>query len=211
MIFLGGGGSETDEANLWDEVFVEGRRLTLWPYAMPPDRRPQVERWFREALAPRGQFVFDRALDQADILAIPGGNTYDLLAAVRDMLPALRPFLERGGHIYGGSAGAILLGADIDIAGILDPNDIGLTDTAGADLLAGHVVYPHFTADQESTAARWAADHDVAVLAIPETAGVIVDGETARNAGPSPVQVLTPGAKVTYAASDVWSLNSAGS
>ncbi|GAB2613776.1 hypothetical protein Aab01nite_70110 [Paractinoplanes abujensis] len=217
MIFLGGGGSEADEASLWDEVFVEGRRLTVWPHAMPRDRWPQVEQWFRAALSPRGTFVIDvgdAGLQQTDVLVVPGGNTYALLAATRDMLPALRPFLERGGHIYGGSAGAILLGADIDIAGILDLNDLGLTETAGADLLTGHVVYPHFTADQAETAARWAADHDVAVLAIPETAGVIIDGGKARNAGPSPVRVFTPSGNRTYSAGrewPLWSVNSAGS
>ena len=142
----------------------------------------------------------------ADVLFIPGGNTYELLAAVRTMLPQLAEFLQRGGHVYGGSAGAILFGADIDIAGILDPNDIGLTDTAGADLLSGHVVYPHYTPDQESTAAAWAADHDVRVLAIPETAGVIVDGVEARNAGPSTVHVFTPVARRDYESGFSWRL-----
>ncbi|MBM2617966.1 Type 1 glutamine amidotransferase-like domain-containing protein [Actinoplanes sp. LDG1-06] len=209
MIFLGGGGSENDEAKLWDEVFLPGRRIALWPEAMPSSRHPDVEQWFRQALHPRGEFVIASPaseLADVDVLVIPGGNTYELVAAVRDRLPALRAFLARGGHIYGGSAGAILLGADIDIAGILDPNDIGLTDTAGADLLAGYVVYPHFTPDQSPTAAAWATSHNVAVLAIPETAGVIVDGTTARNAGPAPVDVFTPTSHASHAAGDSWPL-----
>ncbi|MBU2667716.1 peptidase E [Actinoplanes bogorensis] len=206
MIFLGGGGSESDESQLWDSLFVPGQRVVVWPYAMPPADRAAVVSWFRDALAPRGTFTVTDSLPGADVLVIPGGNTYDLLAAVRSRLPALSAFLQAGGHVYGGSAGAILLGADIDIAGILDPNDIGLTDTTGADLLAGHVVYPHYTPDQETTAAEWAAGHNVNVLAIPETSGVIVDGVEARNAGPATVHVFTPGAHLTYESGVSWRL-----
>ncbi|WP_284043324.1 hypothetical protein [Actinoplanes sp. M2I2] len=40
MIFLGGGGSEKDEARLWDEVFRPGARLAVWPHAMPHSQWP---------------------------------------------------------------------------------------------------------------------------------------------------------------------------
>ncbi|WP_250002199.1 hypothetical protein [Actinoplanes sp. M2I2] len=84
--------------------------------------------------------------------------------------------------------------------------DAGLTDITGADLLAGCVVSPHYTADQEATARRWSRDHDVTVLAIPETAGVVVDGDRARNAGPSPVEVFTPAGSSVHAAGETWAL-----
>jgi dipeptidase E len=148
--------------------------------------------WFRQALAPRGQFAFVDTLDDADVLVIPGGNTFDLLHAVRDRLAGLPAFLARGGHVYGGSAGAILLGADIAIAGLLDPNDIGLTDFAGADLLGGCVVLPHYIAEQEAVAQAWSRDHDVTILAIPEKAGLVVEGGLARNVGPAAVRVFEP-------------------
>ena len=202
MIYLGGGGSEHDESKLWDEVFRPGTRLAVWPDAMPRPQWPDTLNWFRQALAPRGDFAFVDAVADADVLVIPGGNTFDLLFAVRDRLAGLTAFLARGGHVYGGSAGAILLGADIAIAGILDANDIGLTDTTGADLLSGCVVFPHYTADQESVARAWSRDHDVTVLAIPETAGLIVDGERARNVGPSAVVVFTPGSVTPCAAGE---------
>ncbi|MCO8277444.1 Type 1 glutamine amidotransferase-like domain-containing protein [Actinoplanes sp. TRM 88003] len=198
MIYLGGGGSEHDESRLWDEVFVPGARLTVWPDAMPRPQWPATLAWFRQALAPRGDFEFVET--GADVLVIPGGNTFDLLSAVRDRLGGVSALLERGGHVYGGSAGAILLGADISIAGLLDPNDIGLTDTTGADLLSGHLVLPHYTPGQVIGA------QDASVLAIPETAGVVVDGTRARNVGPSPVHVITPDAVTPYAAGETFTL-----
>ncbi|MCY1137357.1 Type 1 glutamine amidotransferase-like domain-containing protein [Actinoplanes sp. Pm04-4] len=199
MIFLGGGGSEHDEARLWDEVFRPGARLAVWPEAMPRPQWPATLSWFRQALAPRGEFTFADALADADVLVIPGGNTFDLLHAVRGRLGELPAFLARGGHVYGGSAGAILLGADIAIAGVLDPNDVGLTDTTGADLLSGFVILPHYTVGQE-------VGTHAPVVAIPETAGVIVDGVQARNAGPSPVHVITAGAVTAYAAGETFTL-----
>lgn len=211
MIYLGGGGSEQDETRLWDEVFTVGQRLAVWPHAMPRSRWSAVERWLIEALAPRGDFTIEMAGPApltGDVLVIPGGNTFDLLAARREALAELPAFLERDGRIYGGSAGAILLGADIAVAGILDSNDAGLTDTRGADLLSGHVVYPHYTAGQESTARQWATDHAVAVLAIPESAGVVVDGPLARNTGPEPVYVFTAAGADLHHPGETWSLSS---
>ncbi len=175
---------------------------------MPPARAAATFEWLTAALAPRGDFTLPVELADADVLVIPGGNTFDLLAAVRqrELLSSLAAFLSGGGRVYGGSAGAILLGADIAIAGILDPNDIGLADTAGADLLSGHVVYPHYTADQEQTALAWATTHNAPVLAIPETAGVVVAASQAHNTGPSPVHVFTPQTHKTHNLGATWSL-----
>ncbi|WP_250029223.1 Type 1 glutamine amidotransferase-like domain-containing protein [Paractinoplanes maris] len=202
MIYLGGGGSEHDESALWDEVFLPGVRLAVWPEAMPRPQWPDTRRWFEAALEPRGWFTFVDAWADAEVVVIPGGNTFDLLHAVRDRLTDLQAFVRRGGHVYGGSAGAIVLGADIAIAGLLDPDNIGLTDTRGAGLLSGCVVLPHYTADQESVARA----QNATVLAIPETAGVVVDGARARNAGPSPVHVITPDAVTPYAAGATFTL-----
>ena len=55
MIFLGGGGSESDESQLWDSLFVSGQRVVVWPFAMPPASRPAIESWLVEALAPPRQ------------------------------------------------------------------------------------------------------------------------------------------------------------
>ncbi|MGK5680333.1 Type 1 glutamine amidotransferase-like domain-containing protein [Actinoplanes sp. URMC 104] len=217
-IFLGGGGSEDDEALLWDEVFRTGGRVAVWPFAQPRRQWRAIEQWLAGALARRGNFAIDlpgdatggpgELLETADVLVIPGGNTFDLLAALwkRDLVGALTDFAVRGGNVYGGSAGAILLGADIAIAGVLDRNDTGSSETRGLDLLGGHVVFPHFDPSAPSAAREWARTHDVPVLAIPETAGVVVDGAQARNAGPSPVEVFTPAGGRAYAPGEVWSL-----
>ncbi|MDQ0276568.1 peptidase E [Arthrobacter silviterrae] len=103
--------------------------MTVWPFAHRAlaDRRG-AGRWFTGALerfAPSHIDIWDSsvgrghdALEDTDIIAIPGGNTFDLLDTLQSfgLLLTLRIFLEQGGRVYGGSAGAILMGNDITIS-----------------------------------------------------------------------------------------------
>ncbi|KAH8666536.1 hypothetical protein BX600DRAFT_549600 [Xylariales sp. PMI_506] len=232
MFYLGGGGSEADESQLWDMVFHPGQRITVWPYAMPPDRAPKSVAWVKSALAARSDGFTVREGEEhgpdpeascygllgeglTDVLVIPGGNTFHLLAWI-DARPALRPalraFLDRGGAIYGGSAGAIVQGSDISIADVrvggLDVNDIELADTRGLDLLPGRAaVYSHFefeSAAQQDACQRWADEHGVPVVGTPEKGGVAVlasDGMV--NVGPATIRVFRPHApSVDYVAGE---------
>lgn len=87
------------------------------------------------------------ALEDTDIIAIPGGNTFDLLDTLQSfgLLLTQRIFQEQGGRVYGGSAEAILMGHDIGIALEADPNDVGLQDTTAMGLLGELDVLPHYS------------------------------------------------------------------
>lgn len=205
-IYLGGGGSEDDEAALWDEVFVAGQRVTIWPFAMPagPSRTGSAE-WLIGALQDRGDMAFDvwgldrapedvqRLLD-SDVLAIPGGNTFDLLRHLqeRNLLRAVEDFLAAGGLLYGGSAGAVLVGADIAIAASVDPNHAGITDVHGLDLLEGAVVRPHHQPSLIDELTEWSRERQQIVLGIPERGGLVVADSTVRNVGPADVEIFVP-------------------
>lgn len=232
LVFLGGGGSEADEAALWAEAFPAGSRVVVWPFA----HRAAVDRraagaWATEALLAIGVEDVDvwvttepgldrprldqpgvrrrRDLDGVDVVAVPGGNTFDLLQALREagLLDLLHAHLLGGGSLYGGSAGAVLAGADVDLARAADPDDVGTTDTRGLDLVHGHDVLPHWTDDQEAAARRHSRASGRPVLAIPERGGVVVapDG-TARSVGPDDVQVITAERTVRRAVGEEWSL-----
>jgi dipeptidase E len=231
-VFLGGGGTEADEAALWAEAFPAGSRVVIWPFAhrAAVDRRaagawattallaidvadvdvwvttePGVDRPRLDQLVVRRR----RGLDGVDVVAVPGGNTFDLLQALREvgLLDLLHAHLLRGGSLYGGSAGAVLAGADVDLARAADPDDVGTTDTRGLDLVHGHDVLPHWTDDQEAAARRHSRASGRPVLAIPESGGVVVapDG-TARSVGPDVVQVITAERTVRRAVGEEWSL-----
>ncbi|MDQ0276590.1 dipeptidase E [Arthrobacter silviterrae] len=189
-IYLGGGGSDDEEANLWIEAFHPGLRVTVWPFARRglEDRR-SAGRWITGALErfnPSHVDVWtttearmDGGLGGTDIIAIPGGNTFDLLDTLQSsgLLPALRSFLDRGGLVYGG----ILMGADIGIARETDPNDPGLQDTTGMGLLGELDVLPHYTGALLGLARSHHARSGRGVLCLPERGGVIVKDGTIRN------------------------------
>ncbi|WP_432489160.1 Type 1 glutamine amidotransferase-like domain-containing protein [Kineococcus sp. SYSU DK018] len=226
-IYLGGGGSEHDEAALWDEVFAPGQRVSIWSFAMPLGAaRTGSVQWLSGALRTRGDFTIDawglegtdtdrsaERLHRSQVVAIPGGNTFDLLHHLQqsDLLSALDAFLDGGGRVYGGSAGAILLGADIAIAEAEDSNDAGVSDTRGLDRLAGAVVRPHYQPAQDSELQQWAKAHQQVVLALPERSGVVVTGTAehvaARNVGPEPVRVFGPTGHYTHPAGTTWDLS----
>lgn len=211
MIYLGGGGSEVDEARIWDLAYKPGQRVVVWPFSMPAARWEGTMQWITTSLTSRGDFASislglvgpEFGLDHADIVAIPGGNTFRLLHHLQknDLLLALRQFLRNGGHIYGGSAGALILGASIaitdSVVGGQDDNIVAdLRDMQGLDTLGGCVTYPHFElgADKfEGHCRRWSQLHGVAVIGMPETCGIQFDlSGNGLNAGPSPAYVFTP-------------------
>ena len=201
-VYLGGGGSADDEAELWRMFLRPSRRVVCWPQALPPVQYDVAELWLRRALAPYdvpkvetwadlGEHDVDELGDD-DVVFVIGGNTFDLLHHVqtRGAAALAREHVRRGGIYYGGSAGAVLAGADIAVAGFADPNDAGVTDTAGLRLLGNAIVRPHYTADDRDEAWGWAAQ-GFTVLGVPETSGVAVVDGVARNAGPAEVEVVT--------------------
>jgi dipeptidase E len=133
-----------------------------------------------------------------------------------DLLSAVKEFIGRGGKVFGGSAGALILGADIGICDVknggLDENDIGMEDTSALGLLGSKgVVYPHFQGvetKQHGACQRWADEKGFEVIATPERCGVSVDGERVMmNAGPADVFVYSRGKVVRrYGEGERWKL-----
>ena len=91
-----------------------------------------------------------------------GGNTYRLLAGLKasGCFEKIADYIRHDGVVFGGSAGAILFGADIDSCACDDNNDADLTDTAGFDVLNGLSLLCHYTnrsveKDRQSTEYLW--------------------------------------------------------
>lgn len=136
------------------------------------------------------------SLALADLVVLPGGSPARLLEAltgtpVGDLLPAL---LDRDGSISGASAGAMVLAAWTVLPEERGPR--GVRVVPGLGLVPGIAVVPHYQAaagPSPSTRPRWTeavraqAGADVAVLALPECSGVLVDdrGWTALGAADS--------------------------
>lgn len=220
MIYLGGGGSEHDESRVWDAAFHPGQRIVVWPQAQPAHRWAGTLSWVQTALTARGSSPDavtlgtealgpDHGLATADALVIPGGNTFTLLAHLRqhDLLPRVRAFLSRGGVVYGGSAGAVIMGRDVGV--VEGPAEEGLDENRegmgrdfldALDALGGCVVFPHYDggARWERHCGSWARERGVTVLGIPERGGLVVDvdvdereaGGWAESVGPEEVRIF---------------------
>jgi peptidase E len=101
------------------------------------------------------------ALDHFDAVYMRGGNTFFILQAIREtgFDHLIVSFALRGGLYIGSSAGSIILGPDIAIAGHgsqADPNEIELKDTKGLNLMP-FAVMPHFRPELQSETDAFAA------------------------------------------------------
>ena len=209
MIYLGGGGSARDEGAVFAVAFQPDptKRVIIWPWAQPETSWSGITTWLKDSLAALGltpELEIGSAphfgLDNSDIIVIPGGNTFRLLAHMQkhDLIPRLKAYLANGGKFYGGSAGAVIAGSDIGIIdrqlGGMDPDEIGTTDRTALNLLNGWVVYPHFEEMWRSHCEQWSLKGSK-VLAIAEKGGLQYENRTgiAVNLGPEDIWLFEQG------------------
>ncbi|MEM7118794.1 MAG: Type 1 glutamine amidotransferase-like domain-containing protein [Chloroflexota bacterium] len=129
-------------------------------------------------------------LDEFTAVYIGGGNTYSLLAELRasGFDVGLRDYVAQGGIVYGGSAGAIILGGDIAACAHMDSNNVGLADTAALNLVQNHDLWVHYqAADDDVRITDYIAERRVPILAIAEEAGVWVENGRFQPVGDAPV------------------------
>jgi len=201
-LFLSGGGDPPLTIAL-DEAFavaVAARLVIYIPTALAGTALfDGAGHWFSQTYGPLGVTTVDiwhdldgRSLLSRDDLGgiyLGGGNTYLLLRELRrtGLDLELRALIDRGVHVYGGSAGAIVLGSDIttsDLGG--DERVDSLADFAGLDVLSGWSVSCHYTRDHDPFLRRWTSDssHSKALLLCEDT-GVVVESDQVRVLGQS--------------------------
>ena len=196
-LMLAGGGDATDSLPL-DETFAGwtrsahgGGRMLFLPVAMDGGEAAYETslRWVESVFGPLGISDIEmwedlgapgrRPLSDFSSVYVSGGNTFRLLDLVRSsgFGPELVGFARRGGAVYGGSAGAILLGKDIGTCARMDPNDVGLEDTRGLDLVSGHDIWCHYEPADDALIREYVAERRTPVLALSERSGLRVEGE----------------------------------
>ncbi|MBN1792131.1 Type 1 glutamine amidotransferase-like domain-containing protein [Candidatus Woesearchaeota archaeon] len=185
-IFLGGGGS-TEQSKRLDSIFVKqvGRKPILYiPVAMETSDFQPCWDWFIETFSAlgirkerivmwtnlEGKTVKD--LMQFSAVYIGGGNTFKLLKLMRKsgFDKALKQYAKKG-IIYGGSAGAIILGKSIKTAIVLDENNEKLEDLNGL-CLVNYSIFCHYKPELNNRIMDLAKQLDI--IAITEESGLIV-------------------------------------
>ncbi|MDX9953104.1 MAG: Type 1 glutamine amidotransferase-like domain-containing protein [Anaerolineae bacterium] len=198
-IALAGGGGASDSLPL-DQVFARWvgtqGRLLYWPVALRGTRPFQsCLDWIRATFEPLGITNITmwtelsehqaRELNEFDAVYIGGGNTYALLAQLlqNDFDRHLMEYIQRGRAIYGGSAGAVVLGRDIRSVKHLDRNEVGLKETSGLDVAEGHVIWVHYRPEDDDLIDAYAERYAQPVLAMSERSGIVIDEAGIRSVG----------------------------
>lgn len=216
-IYLGGGGSAVDEAALWRVMFAGRSSVVYWPFALAPEDRRAAGRWLTRALSDMGVQVdvdiwtdlsgrTPEQLQSTELLFVGGGNAFRLLHLVRGhgFIGAVRDFVAGGGDYYGGSAGALLACADVELALRLDENEGSSTDFSALGLVRHFDVLPHFLPEHVGDAQEWAAQRGRPVLGIPERSGVALRDGKIEVLGHEDVWLVAEGTAVRRGPGDSW-------
>lgn len=161
LILCGGGSGEQNilANQKLNEIIDHVRPLLYVPLAMDEYEHPydSCYEWIQGELAnvdiPSIEMVrtfeelASKKLQSYAAIFIGGGNTYKLLSGLKQSgaFDNIKNYINNGGIVIGGSAGAVIFGYDIDIIESMDPNNVELKDTKGFDVLQGVSIFPHYT------------------------------------------------------------------
>ena len=185
MLILSGGG-DPEQVRFIDEFFAahinKTQKVLYIPAAMEREvfTYEQCLNWFTSTYVPFGIQNIEMLTDlsNAEIPAntaaifIGGGNTYKLLKELRDSSfdKKLLAFLNSGGIVYGGSAGAMIFGKTIETEIHTGSRNYGLTDLSALDQLNGYDLWCHYTPKEDPLISIY--PHPLYILS--EESGLIV-------------------------------------
>jgi dipeptidase E len=207
-LMLAGGGNAADSAPL-DRIFAawtgQSGRMLYIPLALDTNEIEYgvAHMWLKSVFQPLGVTDIDmwtslegRGADDLqpyNSVYIGGGNTFRLLSLLKSsgFDSYLTDYFKQGRAIYGGSAGAIVMGRNILTAAHIDPNDVALVDTRGLDLVRGHSIWCHYTEADDPEIYNYVHRYALPVLALSERSGVGLEGERIIAWGHEPVYRFT--------------------
>lgn len=211
--FLNGGGAGKKTV-LVNQRFYElldiSKPLLYVPLAMESEKYPSCLEWITGefgsfAMPPiemvtSGEELFSKQLDDYCAVFVGGGNTFKLLRDLKasGSFEKMKTFIENDGIVFGGSAGAIILGEDIESCKYADKNEVGLTDTEGFNVLKGVCLLCHYTNEDEQKT-KLHTDYLLelslrrTVVALPEEDTIFVNGDRTLVIGSRPYYVFKGG------------------
>ena len=168
-VFINGGGAGPQTVRALrrlNEVIDHDLPCLYIPLAMEEDRYDGCYEWISGELGDVNIPSIDmvrsaeelscKRLSEYSFIFIGGGNTFRLLHEIRraGMFEPIHDSLKSGGVAFGGSAGAIMFGEDLESCALDDDNKVGLTETEGFDVLQGVSFLCHFTNRSEEHDSR---------------------------------------------------------
>lgn len=217
-LFLSGGGhaNKTKKLDkLFEKSMPKNKRLLYIPVAMPKEYLSYSEcfDWIVKVYPNLGYKMIDVWADlnnrkwemllQYGAVYFGGGNTFYLLQHLRKSSfdKFLLKYVKHGGIVYGGSAGAIILGHDIKTASFgsdADENKVKLKELKGFNIVNGYSIQCHYTQNDDKEIFEYVKDNKVNVIGLPDETGLYVNGKIIQVIGDSNAVVFTNDSKIEY-------------
>ncbi len=214
-IFLCGGGSgeQTVEATRrFSDAIDRTKPLLYIPLAMEPDLYPSCLEWIKGEMSDvdianiemvtSAEEIVRKDLKNYSAIFIGGGNTFKLLYELKTSgaFDRIKFYIEQGGVVFGGSAGAIIFGESLESCALDDENYVGLRDIAGFNVLNGISLLCHYTnrteeEDRKSTEYLTELSKRLKVIALPEEDTLLVNGDKIEVIGTRPYYYFKNGSR----------------
>lgn len=215
-VFLCGGGADvqTVEANKrLNEVIDHSKPCLYIPLAMEAEMYDSCYKWIQGELSSvdipgihmvrSAEELAEKDLADYSFLFIGGGNTFKLLRDIKvsGAFEKIRKYLEQGGVAFGGSAGAIIFGRDLEACVLDDSNEVNLADKDGYDVLEGISVLCHYgnrTVEKDEASRRFLLDLSMRrkAVALPEEVTLFVNDDKVEVIGERPFYLFEDGKMV---------------
>ncbi|TMU87587.1 peptidase E [Bacillus sp. BHET2] len=191
MLFLSGGG-DRDQSIEIDKQFAaevnKGKPILYVPVAMDQEHisYEACYEWIKDVFSPfgikdismwtelSGKTIED--LLEYSAVYIGGGNTFRLM---NDLLRSnfyslVKMYMNEGGIVYGGSAGAIIMGTSILTCTHMDVNLVRLESYCGLSMVYDYSIWCHYEEGNDSMIHTFIENNRRPVIALPEETGVKV-------------------------------------
>lgn len=193
MKLLLSGGGDPEQVIQLDKIFAEhvkNGKILYIPVAM--DKIPYQEclNWFESTYEKYGIKNIDMGIDLNEItnlnqykgIFIGGGNTFKLLNEIKktNFDIKLKEYLNTGGFVYGGSAGAIIFGSSIDTAIHADANYLNLENLDGLNILNNKKVWCHYDPKKDQNELDKIKGN---IIVLYEESGILFDGKNITSIG----------------------------
>ncbi|MHA7136743.1 Type 1 glutamine amidotransferase-like domain-containing protein [Rossellomorea arthrocnemi] len=205
-IFLSGGGNE-EQTEMIDKEFVktidQNKSLLYIPIAMQGEiPYEDCYKWIHSVFNPLGINEIEMWTDleaespedlrKFSSIYIGGGNTFYLLNTLREtgFDTILKEFVDNQGIVYGGSAGAIILGRDSLTASHMDSNDTNLKTFEGFNYIDSYSVWCHYETSHDDLIKEYVNKYGYSVIALPEETGMVISEGGMKVIGSSPAYIF---------------------
>lgn len=156
-------------------------------------------------------------LNDYSMIYIGGGNTFKLLKEIKSnsSFNHIKDYINNGGVVFGGSAGAIIFGYDLEACSHDDINHANLKDINGFDILNGISLLCHFTngkpeKNEQNKQFLLELSKRKKIIALPEEVTLLVKGDKVEVIGNKPFYLFENGEMNAiydgFQASSLWNI-----